>query len=162
LSFNRREILTLLGASALGACGFEPLYGDGKAASIARGRIAVDQIGGLMGYDLRERLTLRLGSTDQPSHHLRVLVDVSSDSLAINAANEITRYSLTGIANFSLRDGGNSEAFQGSVRAFSAYSATASAYATAVAERDARTRLAHSLAEQIATRLAISADDWLA
>lgn len=160
MSHSRRYVLTLLAAAPLGACGFEPLYGPNKAASIARGRIAVDEIGGLMGYELRERLTNRLGASSNPSHHLRIKVNVSSDSLAINAANEITRYSLTGVANFSLNDTERREASNGSVRAFSSYSATASAYATSVAERDARERLAHSLAEQIATRLAVTAEDW--
>ena len=47
------------------------------------------------------------------------------------------------------------------VSAFAAYSATASAFATSVAERDAKVRLAHALADRIATRLSATAGDWI-
>lgn len=160
--YNRRSVL-LLGASALGACGFTPLYGTGSAAEATRGRIDVAQINGLMGFKLRQRLSSRLGAAKTASHRLTVRINTSSQELAINQENEITRYSLTGTASFDLRSlSAGASVLEGSVRAFSAYSATASAYATSVAERDARARLANSLAEQIATRVVASADRWLA
>ena len=46
------------------------------------------------------------------------------------------------------------------VEAFTAYSAVASPFATRTAEEDARRRLAVALAEQIAQRLALSANGW--
>jgi len=159
---NRRKLLTALLAAPLGACGFTPLYGDNTKASIARGRIEVAKISGLMGFKMRERLTSKLGPATNPSHLLRVTVSVSSQQLAINPQNEITRYSLTGIAKFKLRhNAADVDVFDGDVRAFSAYSATASAYATSIAEKDARERLATTLAEQISTRISLSADRWL-
>lgn len=115
-----------------------------------------------MGYKLRQRLSSRLGAATDASHSLTIQINTTSQDLAINQENEITRYSLTGTASFDLRDKAAGVSVQaGRVRAFSAYSATASAYATSVAERDARERLANSLAEQIATRIAASADRWL-
>ncbi len=159
---NRRAFLKLLASAPLAACGFEPLYGDGTAAKAAQGQIDVAQIHGLMGFKLRQRLTSRLGSASNPSHHLNITVNTTSRELAINPQNEITRYSLTGVASFDLRqNAAQTSVLKGNVRAFSAYSATASAYATSIAERDAQERLAHSLAEQIATRIAADADRWL-
>ena len=160
---DRRTLLKLLTAAPLAACGFTPLYGSGSAADAARGKIDVAEINGLMGFRLRKRLTSRLGPATNASHQLKVNVRTTSQALAISAENEITRYSLTGIATFDLRQmAAGTTVLKGNVRAFSAYSATASAYATSVAERDARERLAHSIAEQIATRVAANADRWLA
>ncbi len=160
---SRRHALLLLAAAPMAGCGFTPLYGEGSAARAAQGRIDVTQISGLMGFKLRERLTTRLGAASAPTHRLSVSVRTTSQELAINPQNEITRYSLTGTATFDLRDRAtNASVLKDKVRAFAAYSATASAYATTVAERDARERLAHALAEQIATRIAGAADRWLA
>ncbi len=163
LSCSRRKILGLMGVWTIGACGFAPLYGGGTSASAARGQIDVAQIDGLMGYKLRERLSGRLGPPNDATHQLSVQIKTASRELAINQENEITRYSLTGTAQFQLRQLASSNTvLTGNVRAFAAYSATASAYATSVAERDARERLANALAEQIATRITASADRWLA
>ena len=160
--FNRRTTLKLLAGVPLAACGFTPLYGPQSSAQLARGKIDVAQIHGLMGFTLRKRLTSRLGAATAASHRLNVRITTSSQELAINPQNEITRYSLTGIARFDLRQlAANKTVLNGDVRAFSAYSATASAYATSVAERDAQERLANALAEQIATRIAASSDRWL-
>ena len=158
---DRRTLLAGLAVMPLAACGFKPLYGKGSAAEISIGRVRVEQIGGLMGFKLRQRLTSRLGAADAPSHRLNVDISTTSQELAINPQSEITRYSLTGIATYRLTSISDDRGvLSGNVRAFAAYSATASAYATTVAERDARERLANSLAEQIATRLAASADRW--
>lgn len=158
---DRRSFLATLSVLPLGACGFEPLYRQGSAAEASRGRIQVAHIGGLIGFKLRRRLTSRLGVSDRPSHRLHVKVKTTSQALAINPQSEITRYSLTGIATYNLTSIAESTgALKGNVRAFAAYSATASAYATSVAESDARERLANTLAEQIATRLSASANRW--
>lgn len=160
---NRRAFLKLIAATPLAGCGFTPLYGEGTAAQAARGKIDVAQIDGLMGFKLRQRLTTRLGPATAATHRLSVSIRTTSQKLAINQENEITRYSLTGVATFNLLEKtANTSVLKGNVRAFAAYSATASAYATSVAERDAHERLANSLAEQIATRVAADADRWFA
>jgi len=133
---DRRTVLKCLALAPLAACGFEPLYGEGTAAQAARGQIDVAQINGLMGFKLRQRLTSRLGVAANPSHKLNITVRTTSRELAINPQNEITRYSLTGVARFDLRqNAARTSVLKGDVRAFSAYSATASAYATSVASR---------------------------
>ena len=146
------------GALVLTACGFSPLYGPETAASRMTGQVSVDEIDGLMGFALRKRLTERLGTVTDPQYALSVTLDVSAEGLAISQDNEITRYNLTGTATYQLRDITVSTALAtGTVRAFAAHSATASPVATRIAERDARARLATSLADQIASRLAVAA-----
>ena len=161
-SSDRRTFLKLaIGAPLAAACGFAPLYDGDRNPQEALSQISVAQISGLMGFKLRERLTSRLGTTDRVAYRLTVTLNTKSRALAINPQNEITRYSLTGTAFFDLhRLADNKRVLRNNVQAFSAYSTTASAFATSVAERDARERLANSLAEQIATRLATSVDRW--
>lgn len=159
-----RRAVVCLGAvvATLSSCGFSPIYGDGAPAQGLSGRIAVDEIAGKMGFTARKRLTERLGSAPDAGHRLAVAIDVQSDGLAISQTNQITRYNLTGTAAYriiSLSSGGTVE--DGTARAFAAYSATASPFATRLAEEDARARLAISLADQIATQVAATASRWL-
>jgi len=114
-----------------------------------------------MGFEMRKRLTERLGNSTAPRFGLAVSIEVASEGLAISEQNDITRYNLTGEAKFALRTLSNSQSAQrGTVRAFAAYSATNSPFAAQVAEDDARARLADTLADRIVTRLIASADDW--
>lgn len=163
-SSDRRSLI--LGGAAIAAlsgCGFAPVYGRGTAASATRGRISVSRISGLLGFTLRTRLTARLGPADAASHQLKVTVDISRRGLAVSRENEITRYNLTGTAKYTLTPiGETGKTARGSVRAFAAYSATASPFATRSAEQDARERLALALADQIASRLAVTAEEWAA
>jgi len=87
-------------------------------------------------------------------------IGLDRQGLGISSENEITRYTLTGTARYTLSPVGGGAAQTASLRAFAAYSATASPYATRIADRDARARLAVSLADQIAARLEASAGEW--
>lgn len=160
---SRRAALIAGGASlGLSACGFTPIYGEGAAARGLNGRIAVAQIDGKMGFAARKRLTERLGPASAASHLLTVTLDVTSDGLGISQTNQITRYNLTGEASYEVRHmGSNTRVETGDARAFAAYSASASPFATRVAEEDARARLAVTLADQIVTRLAATSATWL-
>lgn len=145
----------------LTGCGFAPIYGDGATARALTGRISVDQIDGKMGFAARKRLTERLGPADAPSHRLTIALDLTTDALAISQTNQISRYNLTGVARYRIRHlGSGSTVETGSARAFAAYSASASPFATRVAEEDARERLAVTLADQIVTRIAATSRSW--
>ena len=145
----------------LAGCGFQPIYGTGTSASAARGQIDVAEIAGPMGFEMRRRLTERLGAATRAGYRLDATINTTSEGLAVTPTAEITRYNLTGTAAYVLRNSDGNAVLTGDVRAFSAYSATDAPYATRIAERDARIRLATSLADQIATRISASADDWL-
>jgi len=160
--FNRRKFLTLTAAPlALSACGFTPIYSDGSAAEQMHGRIALGSFNGLDGFQMREQLVSRLGTATTATHRLDVALTVDSDGIAITQDGSITRYNLSGTAEFTITrlDGG--VAFRDTVTAFTAYNATASAYATRIAEQDANRRMAVTIADKIVTRLATSAEDWL-
>ena len=115
-----------------------------------------------MGFAMREQLVARLGIADAPRYFLTVAIEVGETGLAITPDGSITRFNLNGTAHFELvsADGGD-PVISDATRAFTAYSATGSAYATRVAEQDARRRLAVTLADRIATQLAVTADRWL-
>ena len=158
-SFNRRFIL--LAPLALAACGFTPIYGRGSAAEALRGKIAFNPVESRLTFEFYEELENRLGRPETPLFQLDVQLDVTSKGLAITIDNAITRYNLTAIASFTLtRIADEKLVLQDRLRAFTAYSATASAYATFVSERDANRRLAVSLADQITTRIASSAEGF--
>ena len=157
--FSRRAIL--LAPLALGACGFTPIYGRGSAAEALHGKVALGVIDSRLTFEFNEQLENRLGRASAPLFQLDVTLSVESQGLAITQDNAITRYNLTGIASFTLtRISDDEVVLEDRLRAFTAYSATASAYATHVSERDANRRLAVSLADQIATRLASSAESF--
>lgn len=163
-SSDRRAALGVLGglglATILAGCGFQPIYGTGAPATRLIGRVAVDDIDGLMGFEMRKRLNERLGTAAAPLYALNVALTVDDEGLAISQNNEITRYNLSGEASYALRAlKTGREVHRGTVRAFAAHSATASPFATRVARRDARARLATSLADQITSRLAVAATD---
>lgn len=158
-SFSRRAIL--LAPLALAACGFRPIYGRGSAAEALHGKIALGPVDDRLSFEFHEQLENRLGRAVAPVFQLEVTLDVQSKGLAITQDNAITRYNLTGIANVTLTRIETDElVLQDRLRAFTAYSATANAYATFISERDAKRRLAVALADQIATRIASSAESF--
>ena len=162
LLFNRRKFLTLTAVPlALSACGFTPIYSTGSAAERMHGRIALGSFDGLSGFQMREQLESRLGTATAATHRLDVVLTVNSDGIAITSDGSITRYNLSGTAEFIITQLGVGIVFQGTVTAFTAYNATASVYATRIAEQDANRRMAITIADKIVTRLATSAEDWL-
>lgn len=158
-SVSRRAIL--LGPMVLAACGFRPIYGRGSAAEAIKGKIALGTVSDRLSFEFYEQLENRLGSVEAPLFKLDVNLTVSSEGLAITQDNAVTRYNLTGEASFFLtRIDDGAVVLQDTLRAFTAYSATASAYATFVSERDANRRLAVRLADQISIRIASSAESF--
>ncbi len=159
---NRRKFLTLLATPlALSACGFTPIYGDESPAKQMHGRIALGEFRGRNGFILREQLETNLGLATNATHMLDVNININRKGLAISRGGAITRYNLTGNASFTITQINGGVVHRSSVTAFTAYNATASAYATRVSEQDAYRRLVETLADRITTSMAISAEDWL-
>ena len=156
-SYSRRFVL--LAPLALAACGFRPIYGRGSAAEALNGKIALGSVDDRLSFEFYEQLENRLGRAEVPIFQLDITLDLETKGLAITQDNAITRYNLTGVARFSLTRIETGEVvLQDNLRAFTAYSATASAYATFISERDAKRRIAVSLADQISIRIASSAE----
>lgn len=159
---TRRRLIGGVAALVVSAgCGFAPVYTDGGRANALLGRIAIDKVPDRDGFLLRERLRERLGgpATDAPLYRVSMSYAVSSSGLGISQSASITRYNITGIARFTLHDvETREEIFTEEVRAVAGYSTTGSAFAAEVAERDARARLAVTIADKIATRVSLAAE----
>jgi len=159
---SRRKFLSLASAPLLlASCGFAPIYGKGSAADAMYGRIQLGTFDGQTGFDMRERLETRLGAANNPGFTLDVVLKITSKGLAITPDGSITRYNLTGTAEFTVSALDGKVVHKGKVEAFTAYNATGSAYASRVAGQDAHRRIAVNLADKIVTRMALSAKDWI-
>jgi LPS-assembly lipoprotein len=159
--YSRRALLVL--PLALAACGFQPLYGErtrgGPGSVEALGQIAVGAIPDRLGQILRNNLVDRLtpaGEPDRPRYRLAVALIVSKEGLAITKDESITRFNLRINASFVLYDAqSNAEVTRGVSRTIAAYNVVTSQFATLVAEKDAESRAARELSDDIRTRLAV-------
>jgi LPS-assembly lipoprotein len=127
------------------------------------GKIEVQVVKGRNGFELRERLIERLGSTgiDAP-YALSFKTTIVSDDLTISDDNDVTRFTLTGVTAFRVIDKAAQKiVFDSTATSNTAYSATSGTFATSIAERDANVRLNRDLADKIVTLLSITAKDWL-
>lgn len=144
-------------------CGFEPLYGEGAPAAGLYGRIAVEPPDGAASFDLRERLTERLGDGENAAWRLSVDLEMGSTGAALTQENATTRFDVTGRADIALRPlAGGPPVLVDRVQATTSFSApvseTSAAFASEVARQDAERRVARTLADKIVLRLAVAAD----
>lgn len=167
--YSRRWVL--IAGLALAGCGFTPVYGPSGVAAGLKGSVAVETPTNKDDFDLVKQLELRLGVADVAKYRLSYSLSVSRDGVGVTPAQEIIRYNLVGKVNFSLLDQNGVTVTSGSVNNFTSYSvdpvnvtsdppSTNSTMSTLAARRDARTRLMVILADQIVTRLAVTAADW--
>ena len=97
----------------------------------------------------------RLGTGS--AYRLSFTTRVAELQAAVTQEGKITRFNVTGIADWVLRDAAGAEVARGQERGFASYLTTASTVATEAAARDASERLAVVLADQIVTRLVTGA-----
>lgn len=151
---DRRHVLKFALLVPLAACGLSPVYGPDTAPSLLVGRTRFPEPVNEDTFDLTRQLERRLGRASSAAFELRVAPFVRSDSLAITGSNNITRFNLIGVANYTLSDIASGQTLlSGSVDTFASYSASGSTASTVAAERDARNRLMVALADLTVTRL---------
>jgi LPS-assembly lipoprotein len=152
----------LLGCLALGGCGFTPAYAPGGGATALRGKVALTTAtDSAFDYRLRTALEDRLGRSPSPLYDLRVETRIDEVSAAITSGGSVTRFNLSGRADFVLTEGGTGvERASGNVSSFTGYSATGTTVATRAAADDARERLAVMLADLIVNRLITASAGW--
>jgi LPS-assembly lipoprotein len=148
--------LTLL----LGGC-FQPLYSEASHPGLVADLQAIevapikDRIGHYLNDDLISNLN-GTGSTPTAKYRLTVTLTQKTQTPTvesqINAADAAT---VIGSAKFSLTqiDGGK-EVFKGEATTAAVYDRTLQGFANLRAERDAEIRIARSLADEIALRVA--------
>ncbi|SLN20423.1 LPS assembly lipoprotein LptE [Oceanibacterium hippocampi] len=167
MSWSRRQVLGALALLPLGACGFQPLYGErgiagGKVAPLL-GAIKIQNVSiagefSRFGFELQERLIDRLTPKGQPAaplYALKVDAAVSRSNLLIQLDNTVRRRNLTIRANFELVDlSDNKVVYSSQTRALSSYNIVDSDFANLISERDAGLRAAKSVSEEITIQLA--------
>ena len=152
---DRRMLLLGAGAAlALSACGFRPALKAGTEQRALRGDVALRVPEGRLGFALREALEGRLGRPEgAPAYLLTADLVMTDSGLAITQDSSITRYVITGASRWSLIGPEGFRPIEGVSEGMSAYSATASLFATRQARRDTETRVAKELGERIWTRI---------
>ena len=167
---------TLAAALLLAGCSFHPLYGTTDAGGTspalesihigkvtpapedltAVGRLSsnVPRTAQMLRNDLFDRLTPR-GDVAHPRYILDVILSEGRQDIVIDVQNDVTRSSLITIATYSLYEARTRSLLHtNSVRALASFDVLRATFGNVAAERDARERLARTLAESIRIELA--------
>lgn len=159
----RRTVLLGLGLSLAG-CNFRPLLldGGGEDAPGVRAELEAIQIEGLdgrLGQLLRTALLDELnptGASVPPRYVLDVTLSSRASALGIQLNSTITRFNLTLIATFRLREKGQPALLQvATVRRVSSYNVSRLPYADLIASQTAERRAADLVSTDIRTQLAV-------
>ena len=149
----------LLGLLSLAGCGFAPVYGSAGAADGLRNAVVVTASETVAGFALRSRLVDRLGPVETARYTLDARIETVRTAAAINSAGDTTRFNLVGTASWVLTDDEGRMLLTGESQTFTSFSATGSTVATQAAVRDARERLAITLADMIVSAILAQAED---
>ena len=142
----------IVGALALTACGYAPVYGPGAASSDLRGRIDIADPADEEGFALVKRLEERLGQPSGADLNLTADIRLDEEAVGFLPDGTISRYNVIGRVDWALAQYGRAIA-TGDEQAFTSYSATSTTVATTFAQRDARERLMVILADRIISDL---------
>lgn len=145
----------LLGLLAgLAACGFTPVYGPGGEAGVLRGAVRASAPDTDLAFAFVRQIEDRLGKPGETGFDLGYSIATIEEGLAIDGSNNITRFSIEGVIDWTLTPaGGEAPALRGQESSFVSYSATGSTISTQESERDAERRLAVILADKVVARL---------
>jgi LPS-assembly lipoprotein len=172
-------IPALLAATALGACGFQPLYarggGDGVPDELTRVRIgsisdpAADQLRNFRrDYPIendRSRQILRNflsddlsprggGGATQREYVLDVQLIEPRTNIAIDRSDTTLRYGYSVVAYFQLKTNAGRSLFAGTSSSATTFAVSQSEYATIASQRDARERAMQEISVDIRNQLA--------
>ena len=148
---NRRGFL--LAALALAGCGFEPLNGVSSKSQMLRNTVLVQAPTNRVEFELVRNLEVQLGQATSKFYDLRYKLNVDEDIIIVSAAQEINRFSLVGVLEYSLVDSGGVVLLSNTAKSFTGYSATGTTVATQRSKRDAYDRLMMILAKQVSNFL---------
>lgn len=145
---------------ALCGCGFTPLYGrpeSGTNVPAEFAAVSIDDIEGRVGLEVRNNLIEILnpaGEPARPNYRLVVTLTELRQGLLVRSDASVTRYNYRLSAKYELRDATTGQVKQqGEARAIAAYNVVESQFATYSAEKDAESRAARELAQEIRLRL---------
>jgi LPS-assembly lipoprotein len=147
-------------ASALGGCGFTPLYATpGVAGGLQHIQVVVPQ--GRVGYLLREDLEDQLGRAkgDPPQYRLEMVFDQKRQAHGLTANDTAQRYELDLTVDYTLINISTGKvAMTGAVTSDVSYDSTVQPYAGIAARQDTQNRMASDAAQKIEVQIAA----WMA
>ena len=146
----------LLVALALAGCGFEPVNGVSSKSQMLRNTVLVQAPANRVEFELVRNLEVQLGQATSKVYDLRYKLNVDEDIIIVSAAQEINRFSLVGVLEYSLVDSGGVVLLSNTAKSFTGYSATGTTVATQRSKRDAYDRLMMILAKQVSNFLLTS------
>ena len=152
--YSRRVFF--LAALALAGCGFEPVNGVSSKSQMLRNTVLVQAPTNRVEFELVRNLEVQLGQATSKFYDLRYKLNVDEDIIIVSAAQEINRFSLVGVLEYSLVDSGGVVLLSNTAKSFTGYSATGSTVATQRSKRDAYDRLMMILAKQVSNFLLTS------
>ena len=145
-----------LAALALAGCGFEPVNGVSSKSQMLRNTVLVQAPTNRVEFELVRNLEVQLGQATSKLYDLRYKLNVDEDIIVVSAAQEINRFSLEGVLEYSLVDSGGVVLLSNTAKSFTGYSATGTTVATQRSKRDAYDRLMMILAKQVSNFLLTS------
>ena len=144
-----------LAALALVGCGLVPLNGANTKFQLLRNTVLVQAPTNRVEFELVRNLEVQLGQAVSKLYDLQYKLSVDEDIVVVSAAQEINRFSLVGLLEYSLVDSGGVVLLTETAKSFTGYSATGTTVATQRSKRDAYDRLMVILAKQVSNSLLI-------
>jgi len=145
-----------LAALVLAGCGFEPVSGVNAKSQILRNTVLVQAPKNRVEFELVRNLEVQLGQATSTFYELRYKLNVDEDIIVVSTAQEINRFSLVGVLEYSLVDNDGVVLISKTAKSFTGYSATGTTVATQRSKRDAYDRLMVILAKQVSNFLLTS------
>ncbi len=161
---TRRAWLLGVGATGLGGCGFQPLYGTAEPDANVQAQLGEVQVGLIperSGQLLRQALQSRLergGTGTSRRYDLSVQLSLALEPIAIQVDNSASRVRVIGTANWVLtaQDAQRSTVASGSARESDGYNIiNQQFFAAELTNTAVQRRMTEALAEQIAIQLAM-------
>jgi LPS-assembly lipoprotein len=144
-----------LAALALAGCDLVPVNGANTKFQLLRNTVLVQAPTNRVEFELVRNLEVQLGQAVSKLYDLQYKLSVDEDIVVVSAAQEINRFSLVGLLEYSLVDSGGVVLLTETAKSFTGYSATGTTVATQRSKRDAYDRLMVILAKQVSNSLLI-------
>ncbi|MGV6839840.1 MAG: LPS assembly lipoprotein LptE [Planktomarina sp.] len=135
----------VLGLLALASCGLSPVYSNGNGAGVYNVQAPTTRL----EFELVKALDDHIGHSGTAPLALTYQLSTQNVSTVVSSAQELNRFRVKGSLAYQIKDTNGVMQTNGTVSAFTAYSATGSTLATDRSQRDAENRLMVILADKL-------------
>ena len=149
--FDRRGFL-LTGLSLVG-CGFEPVHRSASKSHVFSNEVFVQAPKNRAEFELVRNLEIHFGPPTDKRYHLRYKLRVDEEIVVVSVAQEINRFNLVGLLEYSLVGADGVVLLSEAAKSFTGYSATGTTVATERSKQDSYDRLMVILAKQVSNNL---------